>query len=91
MQQHAHIAEAAQYIGACEWECELEEVPAEAHEDIKIDLFHVHLPYLADLDFVEYDPRNGDIRFCDPPDKLVEFLELAAETEDINLPDLETD
>lgn len=89
-QEHAHIAESAQYIAACEWECELEDIPAEAHENVKIDLFHVHLPYLADFDLIEYDPQNGDIRFRDPPDKLLEFLDLAKSTEDIDLPDIDS-
>lgn len=90
-QQYAHIAEAAEYIAACELECELGEVPPEAHEDIEIDLFHTHLPYLTDLDLIEYDSRNGDIRFRDPPEKLMEFLELAEATEDVDTPDIETE
>lgn len=89
--QHAHIDEAAQYIAACEGECELEEVPNQAWETVKTDLFHVHLPHLTELDLIEYDSRNCDIRFRDPPEKLRDFLDLAEASEDLERPELDQD
>lgn len=89
-QDHAHIGEAAQYIAACERDCDLHDVPSDHHENVKIDLFHLHLPKLAELNLIEYDARNGDIRFQDPPDHLSEFVELADRADDVEKPPLES-
>lgn len=89
--KHAHIAEAAQYIAACERTCDLNDIPAEHHENVKIDLFHVHLPKLADLELIEYDSRNGDIRFREPPDHLPKFIRLAAQTDSVEKPPLDSE
>lgn len=89
--EDAYITEAAKYVTACEQQCELEDVPDGARERVKIDLYHGHLPQLADSDLIEYDQRSGAIRFRDPPDQLRKFLELAEDTEDIDTPDPGTD
>lgn len=77
----AYIKDAAQFIAACERECDLEDVPAEASEQVKIELYHVHLPKLADQNIIDYDSRSSAIRFQDPPDDLSDFVELCSSME----------
>lgn len=36
-------------------------------ESIELDLHHTHLPKLADAGFVEYDTRQGTVRYDEPP------------------------
>lgn len=50
---------------------EIDDPPREA---VRIDLHHVHLPRLADAGIVDYDQRQGTIRFSGHP-SLEEFLE----------------
>lgn len=41
---------------------------------IRKDLVHTHLPRLADLGIVEYDPDEGTVDYGNPPPRLDEFL-----------------
>lgn len=79
--EHAGIDDAARYVVAAEDGCDPDDVSDEAHERAKVDLYHCHLPTLADLDVLEYDGRSGAMRFRDPPDGLADFLDLAAAVE----------
>lgn len=83
------IDEAAQYVAACERECDLEEVPAKATERVKINLFHAHLPKLDEYNLVEYDQRSKEMRYRDPPDSLSEFLKLAKDMDTIDPPEID--
>ena len=47
---------------------------AERRERIRTDLVHTHLPRLADLEIVEYDPDDGTVDYGDPPPRFDEFL-----------------
>ena len=38
-----------------------DEIPHENVERVTLSLHHNHLPKLADHDYVEYDPRTGDV------------------------------
>ena len=46
----------------------------ERRDRIRADLVHTHLPRLADLELVEYDPREETIDNGDLPPRFDEFL-----------------
>jgi DNA-binding transcriptional ArsR family regulator len=80
----AYIEDVARQVAAWERDCDTDDVPAEARKRVEIQLYHVHLPMLEDLDLIDYDQRSGGVCFKNPPDALPEFLELASSVESIN-------
>ena len=46
----------------------------ERRRHIRADLVHTHLPRLAELEIVEYDPHEETVDYGDPPPRLDEFL-----------------
>lgn len=77
----ADVEECAAAVAARETDRPPSEVPASRCEDVEAMLVHNHLPRLADLRIVEYDPRSGAVRYRDPPPHFERFLELAREIE----------
>jgi hypothetical protein len=77
----AYIEDVARFIAACERSCEPAEAPVGHTERIVRDLYHVHLPKLAENGIVDYDPRSGAMCFQSPPTALSKFLELASAVE----------
>lgn len=73
---------AACCVAARDRGCDPDEVPAELHNRFKTELYHIHLPKLADLNIIDYDARTGAIRVRNPPDKLAEFLALTRDEDD---------
>lgn len=67
---------AARRVAARDRGCDPGDIPAALHERFKTELYHNHLPKLADLNIIDYDERTGAIRLRNPPDKLDEFLAL---------------
>lgn len=48
---------------------------------VRANLYHMHLPKLADRKIIEYDERSGAVRYREPPDALQKFLVLSEELE----------
>ena len=57
-------------------------VDDEERERVSIELAHVHLPELADHDFVAFDRRSSTVRYADPPRNLEAVLRLVEELEE---------
>lgn len=55
-------------------------------EQVAPTLYHVHLPKLADVGVVRYDPEAGIVRLADPSKRFFQFLRIAAVDEG-RLPD----
>lgn len=78
------LDDAAQHVAAWEQGCDLSDVPPKIHDRIQMELYHIHLPKLEQLNIIDYDKRSGGIRLRDPPDKLDAFLELARAEDELD-------
>ncbi len=58
----------------------------EQKEKIKTTLHHIHLPKLDTLGLIEYDARNGDVRYRSPPHHLEDILTIVRELENPDVP-----
>lgn len=76
--------EAARQIAAWEYECEPVDVSTQVHDQIKFELYHIHIPKLENLDIIDYDDQAGAIRYDDPPESLDDFIDLAREEEGLD-------
>ena len=74
--------ELADQVAAWERSVPVDEVSADAAERVHVELVHTHLPKLEDYGLVDYDQRNGDVRYTYPPSVLDDVLKLAADIED---------
>ncbi|WP_247001802.1 DUF7344 domain-containing protein [Halosolutus gelatinilyticus] len=72
------LDELADWVATIEARPNGSEATAEQREAAAIDLFHIHLPKLADLKVIEYDRRSGDARYRDPPETVDQLLRAAA-------------
>ncbi len=70
------IEDAARFIAARERDCDPADVPADVAERVRVTLYHVHLPKLAENNIVEYDRRSGAMQFQDPPDGMSDLIDL---------------
>lgn len=57
-------------------------VPDGERRKVRTKLHHARLPKLEALGIVEYDKRNGAIRYRNPPPHFEDFLHLARELEE---------
>lgn len=80
-QGDAYIEDAARFIAACEADCDPSDVPTESTETVSRELYHVHLPKLADENIIDYERRNGAMCYQDPPPELSAFVDLASTME----------
>lgn len=71
-EKQASLTETAQHVAAWKHDCPPAEVQDDQIEDLKIQLYHNHLPMLEDLCLLEYDNRSEQLVFRDPPE-LVEL------------------
>ena len=76
-----YIEQAARFIAACERDCEPADVPEELAARVRRELYHVHLPKLAEEDVIDYDRRSGAMSFQQPASELSAILELTASME----------
>jgi DNA-binding transcriptional ArsR family regulator len=51
-----------------------ERIDVDDRESVLIDLYHNHLPKLADQRVIEYDDRSGAVRWTAPSDELESLL-----------------
>lgn len=59
----------------CGWESTTGRmVPPERHEDVRIDLHHVHLPQLVDAGLITYDYTEGHVALTDISDSMQALL-----------------
>lgn len=49
---------------------------------VRTKLHHKRLPKLESLGIIEYDQRNGSVRYRNPPPHFTEFLQLAQDLDD---------
>lgn len=55
------VTDLARRVAADEADCPVAEVSDDDHDRVECALFHVHLPKMADLGFVEYDPEQATV------------------------------
>ncbi|WP_306058765.1 DUF7344 domain-containing protein [Natronococcus wangiae] len=71
----ADVESLATMIAARETDLPSEQIDDDDREPVLIDLYHNHLPKLADRRLVEYDSRSGAVRWMPPTDDLERILE----------------
>ncbi|WP_254769343.1 DUF7344 domain-containing protein [Salinilacihabitans rarus] len=79
--ERATMETLARWIAAVEEDVPVDEVTDADYAPVTVDLFHVHLPKLADARVVEYDGRSGAVRYRDPPAALEELVSTCADVE----------
>lgn len=79
--ERATIETLARWIAAVEEDVPVDEVAEADRTSVTVDLFHIHLPKLADAKVVEYDRRSGDVRYRDPPAALEELISTCVDVE----------
>ena len=77
----ASIESLATAIVAREVSVPAERVSPDDRERLLIDLYHTHLPKLADRGLIEYDQRSGTVRWSTVSDELETLLERCYELE----------
>lgn len=77
----ATVESLAERICARGTDTDREDVPADSIRAVKTSLRHNHLPRLADLGVVDFDPRAGHVRLADLPREFEQFVELARSVE----------
>lgn len=84
LQDHeiADIDELAMHIATQGATASTEEVSSDHCDRIKTQLVHTHLPKLAAIRCIEYDPRSGTIRYTQPPALLERALRLLSRLEE---------
>lgn len=65
-----------------------DEVPADVQDQVQTNLVHTHLPKLATVGAIEYDPRSEAIRYREPPPQLQRLVDAC---QDIEVEDAERD
>ncbi|WP_293029012.1 hypothetical protein [Natronococcus sp.] len=71
----ASVESLATTIAAREASVSVERVSPDDREPVLIDLYHAHLPKLADRRLIEYDRRSGTVRWSASSDELEALLE----------------
>ena len=82
--KRAETGDLAVQIVAWEQDVSIDEVPAEAANEVSTQLVHSHLPKLAKYNLVEYDRRSGSVCYNHPPSLLEKLLDLAATVENLD-------
>ena len=77
----ASIESLATTIAAREMSVPAERVSPDDREPVLVDLYHTHLPKLADRRLIEYDRRSDTVRWSAPGDELETLLERCYELE----------
>ncbi|MFU8869618.1 hypothetical protein [Natronococcus sp.] len=77
----ASIESLATTIAARESSVPAERVSSDERKPVLVDLYHTHLPKLADRRLIEYDRRSGVVRRSAPDDDLEALLERCYELE----------
>lgn len=77
----ATVDDLAQQLVAWEEECPVESVSMPDMEQQRIQLYHEHLPELADAHLLEFDDRSNTVCYSHPPTLLERFLDVSAKLE----------
>ena len=80
--ESAEFDELVDVVAAAEIGTSAEVARDDERTEIRTKLHHVRLPKLEDLGVVEYDKRNGAVRYRSPPPHFEEFLQLAQHLEE---------
>lgn len=73
----------ATQVAAWETDKSSEEISNEEFKRVLISLYHSHIPKLTEAGIVEYDKRNGSIKFLEAPEFLRMMLVVAADLEGV--------
>lgn len=68
-------------IAAREASVPAEQLPEDDRKRVQVDLYHTHLPKLADRGLIEYDARSGTVRWSAATDVLESLLKCCYELE----------
>ena len=66
-QAACNVSELAEYVRSCETGRPPSEITEDECRPVRIDLYHNHLPHLANDCLVSFDERSEDIRMESPP------------------------
>lgn len=83
-EERGSMTDVARQVVAWEHEVPADEIPDEVISEIKLLLYHNHLPKLREARLVEYDERSEQLLFRDPPELVETCLEHCAKRD---LPD----
>lgn len=81
---HAQVDDIARQVAAWEQDTTIDAVADDHSNRIQMELVHLHLPKLADYQFIDYDTRGGAVRMTALPTLLERVLLLAATVEKPN-------
>lgn len=82
----ASLADVTEHIAAWERECAVDDVPADARADVKLALYHNHLPRLRESGVIDYDARSETAVYQDPPPLVEACLEYCGRRERPQIP-----
>lgn len=82
--EQASVTDVATQIAAWEYDTSPDDIPDKAIKELKVTLFHQHLPKLREARLVEYDDRSQQLLLRDCPDLAEICLERCQEQD---LPD----
>lgn len=80
-EERSTLDELAKLIAAQEHETSPEEVDEQAYRNVRIDLYHAHLPKLEETGVIAYDRQSGQLCYRQLPGPMGEFLDYCATLE----------
>lgn len=75
-EESASLRTVAEHIAACEAGVSRDEVSDDQYERVLADLYHTHVPKLADIGVIEFDVHREQITPTSKVRDLCEYLEL---------------
>lgn len=79
--EHAELEEVAEQVAAWETGKSPEELDEQTRRNVRVSLYHSHLPKLEKTGFIGYDHRHGSMHFRSPPEPIERFLDYCSEIE----------
>lgn len=79
--EHAELEEVTEQIAAWETGTPPEELDEQTRRNVRVSLYHSHLPKLEKAGFIGYDHRHGSMRFQNPPERVIHFLDYCSAIE----------
>lgn len=73
------LADLADEVATAEYGTIISEIPAEAVKRVYLDLYHSHVPKLAEADVVEYGQESDLIELSAGAERLAPYMEAAGE------------
>ncbi|WP_232702435.1 DUF7344 domain-containing protein [Halobacterium wangiae] len=70
------LPDVADELAVWEYDARITEVPADAVAAIHADLYHTHVPKMADAGVVDYNPERELVALAEPSRELATYVEL---------------